>query len=446
MRILAVGVLATAVALAVSVTGGSSASATTPRAGSIDTSFGTHGVVHLSPASTAPAKKVDPVAHVLASAGSRLWVGADQSFGAYVMPLTATGHTVTTFLHGKPAVPVSNDEQYVGLRSVLPTGDGGALVVSLIGDPSAVQVNRIKASGARDTTWGTHHGFTYLSPACGDCSIDVTGATLLANGRVRVMGTYTDEVASTRHALVVGLTPHGRPDTSVGPAGWRIVAGSPDATTQAVGSDTSGRLYFVLDDAGQPDLLRTTPDGEIDPTYRTGGIVSMTLPDGRTLSQNSHAAAPNATLATLVVSPSGETFVGVNTKTNTSPLRWQAVLFHVNAHGYPDQGFGPGRSAFRTYALSGGSGSISALHTDGRGHFLLALTYWDGTHFQHLLLQISGWGELDGHFGHHAAVPSATYVAALARGPNHVMYATGWPTKGRTNAPAARSQVTAYVD
>ena len=156
MRILAVGVLATAVALAVSVTGGSSASATTPRAGSIDTSFGTHGVVHLSPASTAPAKKVDPVAHVLASAGSRLWVGADQSFGAYVMPLTATGHIVTTFLQGKPAVPVSNDEQYVGLRSVLPTGDGGALVVSLIGDPSAVQVNRIKASGARDTTWGTH--------------------------------------------------------------------------------------------------------------------------------------------------------------------------------------------------------------------------------------------------------------------------------------------------
>ena len=272
MRILAVGVLTTAVALAVSVGGGCSASASTPRAGSMDTSFGTHGVVHLSPASTAPAKKVDPVAHVLASAGSRLWVGADQSFGAYVVPLTATGHTVTTFLHGKPAVPVSNDEQYVGLRSVLPTGDGGALVVSLIGDPSAVQVNRIKASGAKDPTWGTHHGFTYLTPACGDCSIDITGATLLANGRVRVMGTYTDEATSTRHALVVGLTPHGRPDTSVGPAGWRIVAESPDATTQAVGADTSGRLYFVLDDAGQPDLLRTTPEGAIDPTYHTGGV------------------------------------------------------------------------------------------------------------------------------------------------------------------------------
>ena len=446
MRLFALGVVTTAVAVCLGVTGVSSASAATPRAGSLDTSFGTHGVVHLSPASSAPAKKVDPVAHVLASTGSRLWVGADQSFGAYAVPLTATGHTVTTFLHGKPAVPSWNDEFPVGLTGVLPLPDGGAILVIQQGDPSAVSVIRLKADGHRDTSWGDDRGRTYLTPACGDCELAVTGAVRQTNGRIRVMGTFTDEVAQTHHAVVVGFTSRGAPDTSVGPQGWRVVAGSPDATTQAVSTDTSGRLYFVLDDAGQPDLLRTTSDGAIDSTYHTGGVVPITLPDGRTLSQNSHAAAPNASLATLVVSPSGEAYVGVNTKTSTAPVRWQAVLFHVNAHGYRDQSFGPGRGGFPKYALSGGSGSISALHTDGRGHFLLALTYWDGRHFQHLLLQISGTGDLDSHFGHHAAVPTSMYVSALTRGANHLMYATGWPTKGRANAPAARSQVTAFVD
>ena len=343
MRLIALGVLTAATAVSVGLVGVPAASASTPRAGSVATHFGTHGVVHLPPASKPPAKRIDPVAHVLAFTAGRLWVGADQGFGAYALPLTAAGHPVTTFLHGKPAVPVSNDEQYVGLRSLLPTSDGGALIVSLIGDPSAVQVNRIKASGATDTTWGTGHGSTYLTPACADCSINISGATLLDNGRVRVMGTYTDNATSTHHAMVIGFTPHGLPDTSVGPAGWRVVAGSPDATTQAVGTDTSGRLYFVLDDAGQPALLRTTSDGAIDPTYHTDGVSSITLPGGRTLSQNSHAAAPNASLATLVVSPSGETYVGVNTKTSTTPVRWQALVFHVNSHGWPDQSFGPGR-------------------------------------------------------------------------------------------------------
>ena len=249
-----------------------------------------------------------------------------------------------------------------------------------------------------------------------------------------------------RQALVVGLTPHGRLDTAVGPEGWHAVAGSPDATTQAAGVDTYGRLYFLVDDAGQPGLLRTTVDGVLDPTYHASGIVAITLPGGRGLSQASHAAAPDDTLGTLVVSPSGEAYVGVDARTRSTPVRWQAVLFHVDAHGVLDQSFGPGADGFTTYALTGGSGSISALGTDGHGHFVLGLTYWDGTHFQHLILRTTGTGDPDGRFGHRAAVPSATYVAALARGPNHRLYATGWPTRGRTNAPAGRSLVTAYID
>ena len=206
-----------------------------------------------------------------------------------------------------------------------------------------------------------------------------------------------------------------------------------------------GRLYSVLDDAGQPDLLRTTPDGEIDPTYRTGGIVSMTLPDGRTLSQNSHAAAPNATLATLVVSPSGETFVGVNTKTNTSPLRWQAVLFTSTHTAIPTRAR-PGPQRVPDVR------PVRRLGVDQRPAHQQAWALPAGPHLlgRHALSapapEDPGIGRAGRPLGHHAAVPSATYVAALARGPNDVMYAAGWPTKGRTNAPAARSQVTAYVD
>jgi hypothetical protein len=440
------GAVAIAVVIGLSLAGVSTAFGATPRAGTLDSSFGTHGVVKLRPAATPPGSTRDPKSYLLTFAYNKLWVGGDQRHGAYAVPLSPTGQALTTFQHGKPVVAWWNDEFYVGLRTILPTSDGGAILVIQQGDPSAVSVIRLKADGNPDASWGDYQGRTYLTPRCGDCDMEVTGAVRLANGRIRVMGTYTDQVGGTSHAVVVGFTSSGAPDTTIAQAGWRIVDGSPDARTLAVGADSSGRLYLVLDDAGQPDLLRTTPDGVIDPTYHTGGVVPMTLPDGRTLSYPGNAAGLNESLATLVVSPSGETYVGVNTKTSTLPVRWQAVLFHVNAHGYSDQSFGPGRGGFPTFALLGGSGAISAMHTDGRGHFLLALTYWDGTHFLHLLLQITGEGDPDSHFGHHAAVPTATYVAALARGPNHLMYATGWPTKGRTNNPAGRSQVTAYVD
>jgi hypothetical protein len=417
-----------------------------PRPGSQDLHFGVNGVTRLLPDPRGEYAPADPVGVALSYVQGKVWVGAEQSDGAYVRPLTASGRAVKTFAHGKPVLAIEDDLDFLTVRSLLPTPDGGAIAVSQIDDAgqNELDVSRLKPSGA--SSWSTRVSL------CGDCTIDAAGATLLADGRVRIMEVYNPTTSqSWGQAAVVGLTAAGAPDASVGPGGLRVAVGSPtNAPLEAAGSDAQGRLYFVEIVSGQPQVFRTSERGVLDTTYGDHGIASIDIPSRSAVTPDRqfNLYGPFAQTS-LQVSPSGEVYIGTDVDTATHE---EAAVFHLNTAGRLVTTFGT--NGFAYYRATGGDGSISALRADGRGHLVLALTYSDPSRFLHLLLRVSSTtGAVDRSFGRRGAAATSVYVSALARGPGHLLYVLGWPTYGRSNLPVtersklkSRSEVMAFND
>jgi uncharacterized delta-60 repeat protein len=449
---LAVGIVSAALALM------GPASASMPRPGTVDAHFGVKGTAVLPRSTHAPVAKYPPVASALAVAGGRIWAGGNQgdqhpdapNLQDYVLRLTASGRIDSGFRSGRPYWGQAGNDV-----DIFPTADGGAYVLN-VGAPdldggTAYVVTRLTKSGALDSTWG-NDGHVDPVPGCPEFDgCELTGGEVLPSGALRLAGLFVDASAEnpTAKPMIVGLTPAGHLDTSLGHEGRVVVdesltgeAGSLDGDVFA-GFDSSGRAYFLTGH----EVVRSSAQGVLDTTYGVHGIAQIPLPTGTVMGD---LATSYGASSVLQVSPSGEMYVGFQVQPSAQrgqPTATQkALVVHLRSNGAVDTGFGA--RGLATYAAHDGSGAISALRADGKSHLLLGLTYWDKTRYFHLILRVSANTGIANttSFGDRGAVASPMYVSAIRRSSANAVLALGWPTVGRSNAPEGDSRLISYVD
>lgn len=229
------------------------------------------------------------------------------------------------------------------------------------GTDQAMAVARVRGDGALDPTFGTD-GFAVVNVAPGRGAAETArGIGVQSNGRV-VMGgpaESTDPGADPRDVdiYVTRVTAKGAPDTSFGTGGVVKLNLSPGAVTNpATGSyrtDLSYGLVVLPDDrifvtasrgpGGTPGRLdrdfafiRFTPNGDLDPTFGTGGItyVNTTGIVGG-VEENLNESARQA-----IVQPDGKIVVGSYSEgTDGSAV---PRLIRLRRNGTLDPGFGDG--------------------------------------------------------------------------------------------------------
>jgi hypothetical protein len=263
-----------------------------------------------------------------------------------------------------------------------------------------------------------------------------------------------DDAAGARTPIVAGLTASGAPDVTVGPNGWTRVASAPQAPHGGVDGaafDGTGRAYFLYASArgfgcdnacaSKPQLVRSSANGVLDTTYGVDGVAKLTLP-----AQGAVSSSLGGRYGAVLASPSGEIYVGLEVRLAGTGGKTEAVVQHLDRSGHLVTSFG--HNGLARYAASAGSGSISAIASDGAGHLILGLTYSTSTTFSHLLLQVSAkTGSVSTSFGRNGAVASPVFVVAMARQSAHRLVVLGWPTSGRTNSFAkhSNSRLVRYV-
>ena len=454
---LRVGLIATVAAGAV-IAQGTARAAAPP--GARDLTFGTHGTA-LLPQSPHDTTHRPPQALTLALRSGRIWVGGAQGEQDYAMRLTSTGHADASFRSGKPYFRIGSGG-FVEDDLVLPTPDGGAYVMTSIGDEGGPDyvLTRLTKTGSLDTSWGSH-GHASVPLGCPECQGYVLAGTVLPSGGLRFAGALdVDPGGAQQTPVVLGLTASGAPDPTVGPGGQTRIASAPVASAgslRAATFDPTGRAYFLYARvfapgcstlcASQPKVVRTSANGILDAAWGAGGTAEIPL-SGNAVSGTGPATSGTAlrtSLGTtaLLASASGELYVGFDERiTGIGTIK--AGLAHVRPSGRLDPAFGAAGLAH--YSAVGGNGSISAIASDGAGHLILGLTYSTAKTYAHLLLRVSAsTGAVSTGFGHNGAVASPVHVLAMARQSAHALVVLGWPTSGRTNRPSQGSELVRYA-
>ena len=147
----------------------------------------------------------------------------------------------------------------------------GAYVFGTPGHPgSSTLIARYLADGTRDAHFGTAGMTSFTLPG----GAPPNSVVVQPDGSMIVVGTTT--LASLRSGpFIARLTPGGWPDHAFGHGGFRVVdLGARDVLgLQAVRQD-DGRLVLLAHDAMDAIvLIRFLPDGTLDPTFGTSGIV-----------------------------------------------------------------------------------------------------------------------------------------------------------------------------
>ncbi len=242
--------------------------------------------------------------------------------------------------------------------------DGKIIVVGTsFTTPARVVVIRYDATGAPDLTFGTN-GITVTSLPSADAS--AFAATLQTDGKLLVAGrscplSGTSSFLLLRYHTDISTGTAGTLDTSFGTAGTGIVT-----TPIPSGSSTSANAVAVSGTnillAGHSKiganfviaLAQYTSSGAPDSTFGSGGIV--TTPVG----------SLDADAAALAVQTGGKIVVAGLAGSAASQI-WDVALLRYNADGSPDTTFGGGDGIVTTdIGSSSNYANAVALQADGK--------------------------------------------------------------------------------
>jgi uncharacterized delta-60 repeat protein len=294
--------------------------------GGLDPSFGTGGILKTAvPGNQAPAVVLQPDGKIVVTGSSSVIRykpdgSLDSSFG--------TGGVVT------------RADTHFNALALQP--DGKILVAGFAFNPpipGVFELERYLPDGSLDPSFGsggvaTTRIFSGYQPEIGALALQADGKIIAAGG-------------DGARVTVARYLPDGSLDTSFGPGG--IVTTTPAAgEAQAVAVQSDGKI--VVAGSGWPfadygSIVRYRPDGSLDPSFATGGIV----------------ATPLGPLHALVLQPDGKILVG------GGAYRFLSQAFGVaryNPDGSPDLSFGTGGETMTDAGWSGGTQAI-ALQPDG---------------------------------------------------------------------------------
>ena len=198
-----------------------------------------------------------------------------------VTRFTASGSLDSTFAapDGFLATSLSPGMEAARAMAVDPAGSIVAAGSGDFGAQSDVTLIRVSKDGVLDTTFGDMGKVILGAPDANERAVAVA---ILPGGKILVAG---DMVTPGGRALLVGrLNADGSPDTTFG-AGGMVVAPVTDGEDHAADMRVllDGRFVIVGHTVGGsapgPLLARFLPNGDIDPTFGTGGVATPFLGD-----------------------------------------------------------------------------------------------------------------------------------------------------------------------
>jgi uncharacterized delta-60 repeat protein len=327
--------------------------------GTLDKTFGGTGEVLTGPGralavQVQPDGKVVAAGYAYGSSWRNLTVVRYNPDGTLDASFGSNGEVITAFSRG------STD---VGEAMVLQAD--GKIVVAGETNPAKTTYNdlalvRYKANGTLDTSFGSGGKVTtrFVSPL--DTSYDPRNVNLALDPNTSPLGPNSGklvvvaQLTSQAGAMVVRYNTNGTLDTAFGAshAGY-VNLGNPTYPAVAVQSDdrivVAGTTVDNLQtfDVG---LDRLNPDGTLDTSFGTGGVVVSLLP-----SQEEAAA--------VTIQPDGKILVGGSQHSSNDPSRNSALMVaRYNANGSLDASFG-----VNGFATAGPGTSSSGYATPAEG-------------------------------------------------------------------------------
>jgi uncharacterized delta-60 repeat protein len=273
--------------------------------GSVDSGFGQAGTV-AAPYYIQAAAELPSGRFVLAGTGSGgthqifYWV----SFGLLEADGSAAGKP-----GGSGGAQLSLPGDGGGVSEIVPTPDGGALVVG------GHFLLELRADGSPNPGFGAG-GLVIHS------GLSLVGARVLPDGSIEAVGFASGP--SGKDLVVVRFTATGQPDTGFGGEGARLfdLGGEEEAhaaTWAADGSvvvggasQTRGSCYEVVGCEEVPVLAAFSPEGKLEPGFGTGGVVRLEALRGESEGLRGHGVAlltrrPDGSIAAAGTAPPGET-------------------------------------------------------------------------------------------------------------------------------------------
>lgn len=281
--------------------------------GSLDDTFGEGGIAAASPAALG-----HPYDVAVTGDGAVVVVGTSAYYDEVaVYRFTASGVPDTMFQTNGVLIeqmfPGTNVVQRVHLQP-----DGKMLLYAVYGSGGIYQiaVARLMADGARDTVFGIN-GVVRPSLGPGDHFPAAIGQQ--ANGAIVVAWTWT--AVPDRMMRFLRLGPDGTLDTGFGANGITTVSTSfrPDKVNDLVIQPDDAILFGGGTDLVDVDAVlvgRLTPDGQLDATFGTGGVVHTALPE-----------APSAAALRIGLQADGRLIAGLSGGGTPILLRYLAGPF-----------------------------------------------------------------------------------------------------------------------
>ncbi len=293
--------------------------------GTLDTTFGTAGivtVVNMQGQSTPNATMITGMIELLPSEKILLAVQRPIAggLGMTLVRLNADGSIDTTFaVAGYADVPArAGADEFLAREMTLQQTSPGQSRLLLAGQeevggiPESVVV-AVNLDGAVDVTWASGG---YLLPITGDFS-RADGITTDAHGAVFVMTFSAQGLA--REAALSKFDVDGTPVTSFGVSGVVIIQNEPDATEpvdaesvlypSAVALDAAGNVVVFLEDqwfstgdhteGRRMVLLRLLADGSADTSFATNGRFSSSFLPGALTNASALLIRGDGTIFTL---------------------------------------------------------------------------------------------------------------------------------------------------
>jgi uncharacterized delta-60 repeat protein len=255
------------------------------RNGSPDTTFGTNGITYTAipePMDTRPDARANAVAVLpggeILVAGTVQWTGSDplvppSSFalarytpGGSLDPTFGDGGIVQTAFSGEDTlagIAVQPDGKIVATGTGALSGHGT--------DIETIALARYEPDGSLDPTFGTAGKVTTRPKLFYD-----GGPPTLQHGKIVVAGSHVDIRGGIVFPLIARYDGSGRLDPTFGKHGFakiRQVTGNAaeGGIPSAVATQNNGRILI----AAANSVIRLQPNGQLDPSFGRGGIVSV---------------------------------------------------------------------------------------------------------------------------------------------------------------------------
>jgi uncharacterized delta-60 repeat protein len=333
--------------------------------GAVDSSFGTAGIartpIDLDPSARDVARGV-----AVAPDGSIIVVGdawrADYTSDVAFVRYTPAGELDPSF-SGDGIQTVDLGSADIGYQTIVQP-DGKAVAVAATSTYRGFETVRLNADGAPDQSFGTGG---VVRTQIGDASqFDDSIALALDGSRIVVAGA-ADSGAGAGDFAVVRYLPDGQLDPTFGSGGIVVTPGPEDELIRAVIIANAGKI-LVAGYVGSGAttlwlrLARYLPNGSLDSTF--GGTGVVTTPIGNYAGALSLALEPDGKIIAGGWATAGPSF----------------ALARYNHDGSLDASFGDG--GIRTYLVGthgGGGNSVLLQHlADGRDRLVQTGTAWEG--------------------------------------------------------------------